>query len=171
MDVVVRYGKGTYAGCVSTKLLDEYVTPLCAPSLLGGRNPLREPADLVHHTLIHDETRLGVFGLPDWRRWLIEAGITNVDAGRSGLHFNVADHAIDAAVAGAGVVLGRMVLADTDIKAGRLVQPFPLKLKADYAFYVVRLESRAEEPAIKAFRNSLFAESEGDAAETPGPPV
>ncbi len=171
VDVVVRYGRGTYPGCVSTKLLDEYVTPLCAPSLLDGRNPLHEPADLVHHTLIHDETHVGVFDLPDWRRWLAEAGVTNVDASRSGLHFNVADHAIDAAVAGAGVVLGRMVLADADIKAGRLVQPFPLKLKADYAFYVVSLELRAEEPAIKAFRDWVFAEAEGDAAETPGPPV
>ena len=172
VDIVVRFGRGTYAGCVSSKLLDEYVTPLCAPSLLTGAHPLRGPADLAHHTLIHDETHVGVFDLPDWRRWLAEAGVSNVDASRSGLHFNVADHAIDAAVAGAGVVLGRMVLADADIKAGRLVQPFPLKLKADYAFYVVTLESRVDEPAIKAFHDWIFTEAEGEgAAETPGPPV
>ena len=171
VDIVVRYGRGSYAGCVSTKLLDEYVTPLCSPALLNGPKPLRTPADLVHHTLIHDETHVGVFDLPDWRHWLTEAGVTNVDASRSGLHFNVADHAIDAAVSGAGVVLGRMVLADADIKAGRLVQPFPLKLKADYAFYVVALEARVDEPAIKAFHDWIFAEAEGDAAETPGPPV
>jgi LysR family glycine cleavage system transcriptional activator len=172
VDIVVRFGRGTYAGCVSTKLLDEYVTPLCAPSLITGAHPLRSPADLAHHTLIHDETHVGVFDLPDWRRWLAEAGVSNVDPARSGLHFNVADHAIDAAVAGAGVVLGRMVLADADIKAGRLVQPFPLKLKADYAFYVVTLESRIDEPAITAFHDWIFAEAEGEgAAETPGPPV
>lgn len=172
VDIVVRFGRGSYPGCVSVKLLDEYVTPLCAPSLLDGEHRLREPADLARHTLIHDETHVGVFDLPDWRRWLAEAGVRGVDPAKSGLHFNVADHAIDAAVAGAGVVLGRTVLADADIKSGRLVQPFPLRLAADYAFYVVSLASRAEEPAVKAFREWVIAEAHGEEmAETPGPPV
>jgi hypothetical protein len=85
---------------------------------------------------------LGVFMLKNWADWLDEAGATNVDPAASGLHFNVADHALDAAIGGGGVVLGRTCLAEPDIRAGRLVTPFDLKLKADFSFYVISLETR-----------------------------
>ncbi len=172
IDVAIRFGPGNYPGHRSIKLQDEYVTPLCAPSLLSGDKALRTPEDLAKHTLIHDDTHIGVFFLHDWRAWLDKAGVQGVDPDRSGLHFNVADHAIDAAVSGAGVVLGRTVLAQADIDSGRLVAPFDLKLKADFAFYVVCLEERADEPNIAAFRAWLFEEASGvPASALPGPAV
>lgn len=172
IDVAIRYGRGNYPNCYSVKLLDEYVTPLCAPRLLEGPDAIREPADLKHASLIHDETHVGVFYLPDWQDWLDAAGVEGVDPKSSGLHFNVADHAIDAAIAGAGVVLGRMVLAQNDLDAGRLVAPFDLKLKADYSFYAVSLNSRADTPNIVAFREWLLEECAGVADDsTPGPAV
>jgi len=169
IDIAVRFGAGDYAGCRSEKLLDEYVTPMCSPAIA---RTLKTPADLARHTLIHDETPVGVFTMPDWKRWLAAAGAVGVDPDRSGLHFNVADHALDAASAGAGVVLGRAVLASSDLRSGRLVAPFPLKLKVDYAFYVVVLEERIDEPPIAAVRDWLFEEAAGDVDATlPGPPV
>ncbi len=162
IDIAIRFGKGIYPGCKSFPLFDEYVTPMCSPALMEGPYPLETPADLAHHTLIHDDTHVGVFELAGWSTWLEEAGVTNVDPTRSGLHFNVADHALDAAVAGAGVVLGRGVLAQTDIEAGRLVMPFDLRLKADFSFFAVMLETRVDDPAIQAFFSWLQDEISGE---------
>ena len=58
---------------------------------------------------------------PKWDRLVRARGrATGIDASR-GLHVNVADHALDAAVAGAGVSLSFKLIASDDMHAGRLV--------------------------------------------------
>ena len=63
------------------------------------------------------------------------AGIEGIDSTR-GLRLNVADHALDAASEGVGVVLAYKIVASRDIAAGRLVVPFgpeiPLPGRAYY---------------------------------------
>ncbi len=44
------------------------------------------------------------YGAPNWKEWFEVAGVEGVDL-RRGLHFNSADHALDAAGEGAGVLL------------------------------------------------------------------
>ncbi len=155
-DIAIRFGEGEYPGCTSVKLFDEYVTPLCSPSLLNGDNPLKTPEDLKNFTLIHDDTHINNVEIATWDEWLKAAGVKSVNP-ESHLHFNSADHALDAAVAGAGIVLGRGLLAKGDIQANRLVEPFDLKLKSDFSFYAVFLESRANEANIKKFCDWLIS--------------
>ena len=99
--------------------------PVCSPELLSRGPPLREPADLAHHVLLHDE-----FGyeqcLPDqldWARWLAANGITNVDAQR-GLRFSFSHMTLQAAAEGQGVGLASSALLADDLSTGRLVKPF-----------------------------------------------
>src|SRR5690606_18385586 len=54
VDVGIRVGGGNYPGLHVVKLMDDYIFPVCAPALLQGPHPLRSPADLKHHTLLHD---------------------------------------------------------------------------------------------------------------------
>ncbi|NQW01739.1 MAG: transcriptional regulator GcvA [Rhodospirillales bacterium] len=172
VDVAIRFGAGKYAHCRTEKLFDEYVTPMCSPALVNGDRPLRTPDDLKNHTLISDDTHVGFFDLADWNAWFEQAGVKDGNQGHGKLQFNVADHALDAAISGAGVVLGRTALAQGDLDAGRLVMPFDLKIKADFSFFLVYLESRAEDPNIRAFRDWLMDEIGGYATrETPGPAV
>jgi LysR family glycine cleavage system transcriptional activator len=173
IDVAIRFGGGEYHGHHSVKLMDEFVTPLCSPALLKGPNAISKPEDLGQHILIHDDTHLGFFALQNWTDWLQTAGVTNVDPAKSGLHFNVADHALDAAASGGGVVLGRMSLAEPDIKAGRLVAPFDLRMKTVFSFFLICLESRKDEPAIAAFREWMIAEVKGksNGKVLPGPAI
>ena len=172
VDVALRFGQGEYEGCTSVKLMDECLTPMCAPELINGDHPLRHPADLAGHLLIHDETHVGQFRLPGWKDWLEAIGVSELVNSTGGPKFDIADNAIDAAIAGAGVVLGRTVLANGDIEAGRLVAPFGLRLKAGYAFYAVVAESRSNEENIKRFVDWIMDEVNGiiDTA-TPEPVV
>jgi hypothetical protein len=60
-----------------------------------------------------------------WRRWLDFAGGTAVPHHGSPLQ---AELAMEAAIEGAGVVLGRSVLAEGDLESGKLVCPFNIVL-------------------------------------------
>ncbi len=172
VDIGLRFGTGDYEGCTSVKLLEEWVTPMCSPQLLQGPNGIRTPADLARYSLVHDDTHIhaSMFDLPDWKTWVEAAGVADIVNVNKGTHFDIADHALDAAIAGAGVVLGRTVLADGDIKARRLVTPFDLRLKAEYSFYVVVAENRENEINIKRFTDWIREEAQGIVDENvPGP--
>jgi LysR family glycine cleavage system transcriptional activator len=151
IDIAIRCGGGRYPGLASELLMQEDHFPVCSPKLLKGRHPLRTPASLVHHTLLHD-----VFTV-DWAMWLRRAGI-EIDPHR-GPTFLSSDHAIQAAVRGEGVVLGRSALVADELAAGRLVRPFDLSLPAGFAYYVVCPARALRRPNVKAFRDWLMAEA------------
>ncbi len=91
--------------------------------------------------------------------WLKAAGATDVDASR-GPHFSHPDHAMQAAIDGAGVVLGWRTLAATDLAAGRLIIPFDITLPMQLAFFFVCPHGAADRPKIVAFRDWLLEESQ-----------
>jgi len=157
VDVVVRYGGGSYPGLRVEKLLTEDVLfPVCSPSLMEGEHPLREPDDLKFHTLLHDDMRI------DWETWLAAAGVKGIDS-KKGPSFNDSSMVLTAAMAGQGVALGRSTLAADDLIAGRLVRPFNQQpLKAGHAYYIVCPEGKADRPRIAAFRAWLMKEAAMD---------
>lgn len=151
IDIAIRYGAGGYEGVVSELLAEEDVSPVCSPELLKGEHPLRSPADLRYHRLIHDNFRI------DWATWLRHAGVDGVDPS-SGVTFEAAAYAVEAAVQGEGVLLGRSALVSADLAAGRLVRPFDLALKSRARYYVVYPQGALRQKKVRAFRDWLFAE-------------
>jgi LysR family transcriptional regulator, glycine cleavage system transcriptional activator len=160
VDVALRYGQGDYPGLVSECLMGEVVFPVCSPALLDGPEPLRTPADLVHHTLLHVYWKMADDKAPSWRMWLKAAGITDVDPER-GPRFNVDSLVVQAAIAGHGVALANGALVGDDLAAGRLVRPFPPAKEEPTAFcyYLVYPEDHARNPKVRAFRDWVMAEA------------
>jgi LysR family glycine cleavage system transcriptional activator len=157
-DAAIRLGRGSYPGLEVHELFAESVVPMCRPDLIEGPHPLREPADLRYHLLLHDDSLRFDRAAPDWPMWLKAAGVSDVDASR-GPHFSHPDHAMQAAMDGAGVVLGWRTLAATDLAVGRLVIPFDVTLPMNLAFFFVCSHLASERPKIVAFRNWLLEES------------
>ena len=89
-------------------------------------------------------------------RWLALAGAKHVSAHR-GAKFTLAELAMQAAIDGVGVVLGRIVLAERDLAAGRLVRPFKTTLPLDVSYFLVSSGATATRPEILHFRNWLFS--------------
>jgi len=156
-DVSIRFGRGRYPGLRADPFMKDRIIPVCSPALLEGPHPLRKPADLKHHTLLHD---LASFGddLLDWSYWLEAAGVTGVDP-NLGPGFNLWGMLIDAAIAGQGVALARFAIAEGDIDAGRLIQPFGPSLPSEYAYWIVSLPEVAARPNVRKFREWLTAEA------------
>ncbi len=167
VDAAVRFGFGKYPGLRVDKLCDEVIVPMCSPRLLLSGHRLRRPEDLRHHTLLHDDSPRFDPGAPDWVMWLRAAGARGVDAAR-GPRFNHADHALQAALDGVGVVLSGRFLASSDLAAGRLVIPFDVELPW-LAFYFVAPETAVEQPKVSAFRDWLLAEAQAVVGRPAGP--
>ena len=172
VDVGIRYGGGQYPGLRSDLMFAERVIPVCSPELMKGPHPLRTPEDLRHHTLLHLDWRVEETA-PNWRMWLLAAGVEGVDASR-GPHFNLESMVLQAALEGQGVGLVDAVLAHDDLARGRLVKPFELSVSGEsgFSYYVVTPLARAEEPKIAAFREWVLAEaasSEAGALRAPVP--
>jgi LysR family glycine cleavage system transcriptional activator len=152
VDCGIRYGFGDWPGLVAERLFSAALTPVCSPRLLAGPEPLREPADLARHTLLH-----ALDDMDDWRLWLRAAGVSGIDPQR-GPKFESMPLALQAAISGTGVAIARGPLADEALAAGLLVQPFDLELPSECAYYFVVPELRADQPKIQAFRAWLLDE-------------
>jgi LysR family glycine cleavage system transcriptional activator len=155
VDVGIRFGPGRWPGVRADLLLDEEYLPVASPKLARGKRPLRRPEDLRRHTLLHDENH------DAWRAWLASAGVTGVDPER-GVVFSDSSQLVAAAAAGQGVALARRLLAEPYLRRRALVRPFAGTVPAEFAYYVVCAESRAEEPAIRAFREWISKSAAGD---------
>ncbi|MEX2617365.1 MAG: transcriptional regulator GcvA [Alphaproteobacteria bacterium] len=158
VDIAVHYGDGDYPDLVAELLVANSVAPMCSPGMLEADPPLRRPEDLRHFTLLHD---IGgdEAGNPayDWETWLAEHGVANVDASL-GLRFNTSADVLNAAVAGAGVAIGKTALAVDDLRSGRLVCLFGAIVPERSAYYVVRAPGKAVHAKTAPFRDWLFSE-------------
>tara|TARA_R110002073_G_scaffold22948_10_gene78744 strand:+ start:1543 stop:2463 length:921 start_codon:yes stop_codon:yes gene_type:complete len=156
-DMAIRFGMGAYPGLVAHRLFDEMVVPLAAPALLAGGQPLAGPRDLGRFTLLHDDSITFDPLAPDWRSWLAAAGCPDLQA-EDGPRFTASENVLQAAIAGAGVALGRWSMAADDIDAGRLVVPFGPSLSLQPAYYLLAAPGRADSPECRLFRDWLLEE-------------
>jgi LysR family glycine cleavage system transcriptional activator len=155
VDVGIRLSSGAHAELYVEKLSDEWLVPVCSPSLLKGPRPLRSAQDLAHFPLIQVDLPGMV---PTWADWLAMMGVKGIDTAR-GLRLNVADHALDAAAEGAGVVLAYKLVAARYLSLRQLVVPFGPELPVPgRAYYFVCPKGREERPATRAFRDWLIEE-------------
>ncbi|WP_459618975.1 transcriptional regulator GcvA [Burkholderia sp. 3C] len=156
IDVGIRYGAGTWTDMVSTFLLRDEFFPVCSPALLDGKHRLKSPTDLKHHRLIHDISMSDFGAFPTWRSWLQKfGGAEAVDCDR-GLQFNDSALAIQTAISGNGVALGRSSLVERDLADGRLVQPFPEVETCELAYYLVYRKERETSAPVVAFKEWLL---------------
>jgi len=158
VDVAIRFGSGRYPGLHSDFLMHETVFPVCSAGLMDDpERPIREPADLRHHTLLHEEIGPSVPFYVDWPKWLASVAEV-VDASR-GPRFSHTFLALQAAASGQGVALATSVLIGDALEAGRLVRPFSHELRGPYEYYLVCPDTTADQPQIQAFRRWVLEQS------------
>jgi LysR family glycine cleavage system transcriptional activator len=115
-----------------------------------GPHPLREPGDLAHHTLLHEDTGDLIPGAVGWPEWLAVAGLRGIDP-RRGPRFTHTFLALQAAAGGQGVAMATSVLIGDDLANGRLVRPFGPDVPSPYNYYLVCPPGAAELPKVQAF--------------------
>jgi LysR family glycine cleavage system transcriptional activator len=112
-------------------LFSETVFPVCSPLLgLAGR-----PDDLLRHNLLQEDHVAS--SEKDWSTWLEQLGLGS-GARVTVVRFSSFNAAIGAAIAGAGIALGRRPLIDFDLAGSRLVRLFPDRMLAGSSDFVIR---------------------------------
>jgi LysR family glycine cleavage system transcriptional activator len=158
IDLGIRYGGGRYPGLWAQLLFTEETFPVCAPSLLDGPPPLRRPEDLRHHRLLHDWNLTAGESWLVWANWLAVMGVDELDPA-GGLQLSDSVLLMEAAVRGLGVAIGRTSLSGEHLASGRLVRPFALTRKADFAYWAVCPEGSETRPRLRAFVEWLVEEA------------
>lgn len=152
VDVAIYYGRGSWPGLRIDKLYQEFLIPLCSPSLMMSTKSLTGLMDLKNHTLLHDTSR------KEWKQFVKNNAIEGVNVNHGPI-FSHSTMVLQAAIHGQGVALGNNVLAQPELDAGRLVSPFDEVLLSKNAFYVVCHESQADTGRIATFRDWMIAKA------------
>lgn len=114
IDLAIRYCANAQAPAGAVRLFDESIAPVASPALRVGKLDTEE--ELARSVLLEYEDRRSWLG---WEEWLATRGLKRARA-RGVLRFNHYDQAIQAAVAGQGVALGRLELLGPMLEDGRL---------------------------------------------------
>jgi len=150
-------------------LFAESVLPVCSPALAADpARPLREPADLRAHVLLHSDD--AQYSWAEWNLWLHAHGLRELKTAGA-LQFNQYDQLVQAAVNGQGVALGRLPLLRGLLRERKLVAPFPRSVVSSRGYYVVRSARAAGKREVKDFEAWLLGEAKADAAKAAAAPA
>ncbi|SMO54193.1 LysR family transcriptional regulator, glycine cleavage system transcriptional activator [Thalassovita litoralis] len=143
------------SGLHSEPLVEEASVPVCAPELLarydGDRAETLRRAPLIHV----DRAPSGYEGdYPDWARYIGEYGAIRRDVGH-GLRFNQSSQAVEAALSGVGVLLGRSLLIQKALEDGRLV-PVAETFPARVPYYLQSPYNSKSRQMLQKFKDWLF---------------
>ena len=161
VDLAIRYAKATAMGG-QRPLFAEDVIPVCSPALAAdAARPLREPADLRAHVLLHmDDPRASWI---DWNLWLHAHGLRDFKSAGA-LQFSQYDQLVQAAVNGQGIALGRLPLLRRLLREKQLVAPFRKSVVSSRGYYLVRSARTGGKQEVAEFEAWLLEETK---KETP----
>ncbi len=158
IDVGIRFGDGVYPELDTVFLFSFDLIPVCSPDLIRKGKGLKKVSDLKNFTLLHSNYDELDPGWPDWAMWLRVVDAEGVDSDH-GIYFNQSDLLFQAAMEGQGVALVASVMADPEIAAGNLVQPFTARLPVKLNYHLVTTPHKARIEKVAAFREWVLAES------------
>ena len=153
LDYFIRFGDGAWHGTTAVPLLEAPLSPVCPP---GSAARLSSPADLLAEPLLRS------YRTDEWGLWFQAAGLTAPPP--RGWMFDSSVAMVAAVAQGAGIGLVPVRMFTHDLVSGRIVQPFALSVSTG-RYWLTWLKSRAETPAMLAFRHWLLRAGDIDSAD------
>jgi len=150
-DLAIRLGHGDWPDAFAEQLLAERLVPVCSPFLLERMGEDRSlcNAPIIHVTMVSQ----------DWQAWARAAGHPAVDC-QKGLRVDTIQMAIEAAIEGLGIAIGRRPLVDPELSSGALVRFSECEIAAQTSYWLVAPRQSIYRPDVQAFRDWLLGELE-----------
>jgi LysR family glycine cleavage system transcriptional activator len=155
VDIAIRYGVQNHNKLVHHRLMNDQVLPACSPAVAKALPSTKALTDLVTTSLIHwDTTQLEAAESSRewfvWKNWLTHFGAENV-ATNKGLHFTEYSQALQAAIAGQGVVLVSKPILNDLFLTGLFTCPFHEKATLDIGYDVVATREAMGRSEVQTF--------------------
>ncbi len=148
-DVAILYGvESDWPGYQVSRITTEELFPVCSPSLLDGPNPLDDPQDLADQVIIRTVSPLIL--RDDWPFWFRKAGLSDLGLSQD-ITCDLLFPSYQLAIEGLGVALGRSAVVRDDIAAGRLIEPFSIRLETSFGYHLVYPSMREEYTKVSRF--------------------
>ncbi len=159
LDLGLRYCFPDDAPAGSTRLFDEWLTPVASPDLLR-RQALKRPADLARHTLLEEDDHRPSAQYLSWHHWLRQHAPSGIQP-RGWVYLNFTYQQIQQALAGQGVALARLPLVWESLARGELVEPFGAagRIASPLSYWLVRWPARRERAALAAFESWVLEQA------------
>lgn len=151
IDIYITFGTGDISGMQSTHVADVVSSPMCSPAFLNAAGGDLQAGDLSRLPLLH------LVDHRDWSEWFAKSELPPAKAKR-GILFADMHLVYAAALAGQGMVLGDIGLAQGMLAKGQLIRPFSQTIRDNRAYYCAIPENLLEKPAVQAFTNWLRLE-------------
>lgn len=143
LDFSIRFGDGAWHATDAQRILGAPLTPLCAPAVADR---LGSPEALGGERLLRS------YRSDEWPRWFAAAGVDCPLL--RGPVFDSSALMVAAAIMGRGIALAPACMFRSALTSGALVQPFDVEADCG-GYWLTRLMSREETPAMRAFRDWL----------------
>lgn len=148
LDFAIRFGGGAWHGTQAELIMPAPLAPLCTPEIAARLSS--DPALLTRETLLRS------YRADEWPRWFETAGVPC--PALRGPMFDSSLLMIEAARGGHGVAMAPLAMFGAALRAGRLVQPFAQTVDVG-GYWLTRLQSRGDTPAMAAFRDWVRREA------------
>lgn len=145
LDYAIRFGAGAWHGTEACPLLEAPLTVLCVPQIA---EQLHSPADVLKHTLLRS------YRADEWSLWLQAAGLPADTLVPRSIVFDSSLAMMEAALQGSGVALAPALMFSRQLESDVIRQPFDVGITTG-SYWLTRLQSRNETPAMLAFKGWL----------------
>lgn len=150
-DIAISWGRGDWPALTFEPLFTNLVFPVCAPDFFSkgaaDKNWIRA-TDLIHDRSTHW-----------WTVFLNALGVADVDPSAGRIYSQTA-LCLEAAARGDGITIGDEVSSRPYLEEGSLIVPFPIKLPAADAYYLLAPRTPGFAPGpVRRLRDWLVEEA------------
>jgi len=158
VDIGIRVGLGEWPGLAADRLMPVMVTPMASPALVASIGRIEQPLDILKLPMFREDDE-------SWEAWFQAAGHVVPPGVARGIRLDNQQMMGRAAVEGQGVALLNPPFFAEELKAGRLIQPFPDMLVSPRNYFLVYPRVRQHQPKIQAFRDWILGEVAAETAQ------
>ena len=143
----VRFGLGRYGELRTEKIMDDWLVPVAAPSVIEKHGPLPGTGDLARYPLLHGDEL-------DWANW--STGDTRSMSALRGAFIDDTVSLLTACIEGMGFGLLRWTIAAGEVQAGRIALASEHIVPHRFAYYFVCPQDYATFPKVAVLREWLM---------------
>lgn len=151
VDVALRFGEPCWDGLYHEQIRQEELVVVAAPSLVDKTHLPMHAKDVAQLPLLHDAFNVG------WESWAAQVGLSTDRINAQRIKYVDSAVLLEAAIDGQGVALARHLLAERDLKLGRLIRLDESIVPLDRGLYFVCRPGDQDRIAVRIFKKWLMS--------------